>query len=96
MDLRKLILENKSAINKKNLQKIMFNTLAAIKFLHSCNIIHRDVKPGNIFLNKDLQVKIGDFGVSRTLPETLTGKGSCNSSRVRNFIRMHNNFDKYF
>lgn len=28
------------------------------------NVIHRDIKPGNLFLTKDMQLKIGDFGLS--------------------------------
>lgn len=70
--------------------KIMYDSLCALRFLHSCNVIHRDIKPANLLLTEDLQVKIGDFGISRSLPENLTGKGSCNSLRVRNFVRKSN------
>lgn len=70
--------------------------LQAVQFLHSCNIIHRDLKPDNIYVTQNLQVKIGDFGLSRNLPESLVGKGSCNSLRVRNFMRRTNDYDKNF
>ncbi|MBL8856952.1 MAG: protein kinase [Planctomycetes bacterium] len=34
---------------------------------HSAGILHRDVKPSNCFVAEDGQVKVGDFGLSRTL-----------------------------
>lgn len=39
----------------------------ACRYLHDKKIIHRDLKLGNLFLNDDMQVKIGDFGLATTL-----------------------------
>ena len=41
----------------------------AVKYLHDHFIIHRDLKLGNIFLNLDYDVKIGDFGLATTLDQ---------------------------
>ena len=41
-------------------------------------IVHRDLKPENIFMNKNMNIKIGDFGISKQLSSykthTLTKK----------------------
>merc|ERR1712187_202857 len=39
----------------------------ALKFIHSGDIIHRDIKPSNLLLNSECKVKIGDFGLARSL-----------------------------
>ena len=46
---------------------IIYQILKALKFIHSADIIHRDLKPSNIFINSDCHVKLGDFGLARTV-----------------------------
>lgn len=53
--------------------------LEAILYAHENLVIHRDLKPGNIFVNNAGKVKILDFGISKLLeaePENITLTGS--------------------
>ena len=88
-------MKEKSQLNENHMQVILYNSLQAMKFLHSANIIHRDIKPSNILVNENCHVKICDFGLSRSLPESCVGKGSGNSKRIRDAMLRFNLSDKY-
>jgi len=62
--LKELILEGKelSLIEKID---ILLQIVDALQAVHELDIIHRDVKPQNILVDKDLNVKIVDFGIAR-------------------------------
>lgn len=46
---------------------ITLQLIDAVSYLHSRNIIHGDIKLGNIFMHDILQVKLGDFGLATQL-----------------------------
>ena len=72
-----------NAINKMNkipeeLAKIIFRQLiTSLQFIHSNNIVHRDIKPDNILLDLDNTIKLCDFGVSKIIPPGQLINDSC-------------------
>ena len=90
-----LDMKEQSQLNQNHLMVIMYNSLQALKFLHSANVIHRDLKPSNILVNEHCHVKICDFGLARSLPESAVGKGSGNTKRIRDAMLRFNLSSKY-
>lgn len=37
--------------------------------MHSANLIHRDLKPNNLLLNKTCELKVADLGLARKIDE---------------------------
>jgi serine/threonine protein kinase len=44
--------------------------LSALQYLHKRKVLHRDIKTKNVFLMKDMSLRLGDFGVARELDAT--------------------------
>jgi mitogen-activated protein kinase 1/3 len=87
-----LMLKHKIDFSDYHLVKIIYSTLIALCFLHQSNIVHRDIKPANLLLNANCDVKICDFGLSRSLPQNLFKfPDSLNSIKLRNLLGMGKN-----
>lgn len=46
-------------------QSFIYQILCGLKYIHSANVLHRDLKPGNLLVNADCELKICDFGLAR-------------------------------
>ena len=62
--------------NEKEIASIMKMVLKGLQFLHAQRKIHRDIKAGNILINDEGVAKLGDFGVSAQLTNSISKKVS--------------------
>ncbi len=67
-DLKKYIQEN-HPIPYSKVIKIMSQILSGISYAHRNGVIHRDIKPHNILIDKEGTVKITDFGIAVALSQ---------------------------
>ncbi|XP_075035478.1 serine/threonine-protein kinase PLK1 [Mixophyes fleayi] len=56
--------KRRKAVTEPEARYYLRQTILACQYLHSNKVIHRDLKLGNLFLNDDMDVKIGDFGLA--------------------------------
>ena len=67
-DLKKFIQNYKDKdefIDEKIIRDIVIQICKELKEIHDNKIIHRDLTPDNIFIDKNNKIKIGDFGISK-------------------------------
>jgi serine/threonine protein kinase len=53
------------------IKKIIRSIAEGLKYLHENDIMHRDLKPGNILINENCDIKLGDFGSSRIITPSI-------------------------
>jgi mitogen-activated protein kinase 1/3 len=68
-DLHQIIRSNQ-LLTEDHCQYFLYQILRGLKYIHSANVLHRDLKPTNLFLNANCDLKIADFGLARTLSES--------------------------
>lgn len=72
----KEIIEQEAPLDTSRVIEISKKICAALQFAHRHNIIHRDIKPHNIIITSEGEVKVTDFGIARADTSSLTQTGS--------------------
>ncbi|XP_026846539.1 uncharacterized protein LOC6597712 [Drosophila persimilis] len=62
-----IVIKKRDILKDIHRQFVMYQLVNAIKYVHSGNVIHRDLKPSNILIDSKCRLKVGDFGLARTV-----------------------------
>ena len=60
------IIRSSQSLTDEHCQYFVYQILRGLKYIHSADVLHRDLKPGNLLLNANCDLKICDFGLART------------------------------
>jgi serine/threonine protein kinase len=64
------IIKSQQELSIAHIQFFLYQILRGMKYIHSAGILHRDLKPRNLLVNSNCDLKICDFGLARAdIPE---------------------------
>jgi len=75
-DLKMKIEDEYASFTEEWIRTLFAQLLQAVQYLHSKNVIHRDLKSQNVFLAHDGRVRLGDFGLCRHTARTAAQKSA--------------------
>uniref|UniRef100_H0XQV8 Serine/threonine-protein kinase PLK n=1 Tax=Otolemur garnettii TaxID=30611 RepID=H0XQV8_OTOGA len=58
------VLKARHTLTEPEVRYYLRGLVSGLRYLHQRHIVHRDLKPSNFFLNKNMEVKIGDLGLA--------------------------------
>jgi len=61
------MVKKRKKLTIKEARYFMLQIVSSLEYMHGNRVIHRDLKMGNIFLNENMDLKIGDFGLATKL-----------------------------
>lgn len=70
---------DKGRLSEKEACKFLSQILTGVEYIHQLNFVHRDLKPENLLLDKDMNIKIVDFGLSNIFFDGEKLKTACGS-----------------
>ncbi|GFF38791.1 probable serine/threonine-protein kinase CCRP1 [Aspergillus udagawae] len=58
------MVRKRKCLSLPEVRRFMIQLCGAVKYLHKRSVAHRDLKMGNLFLDRNMDIKVGDFGLA--------------------------------
>jgi len=68
-NLLEILEQYPNGLDQQLVKRFIYQLCKSIIYIHNNDMIHRDIKPENILITNDLNVKVCDFGFTRSLPQ---------------------------
>ncbi len=65
MDLKRFMDKESNNLDAATVQHFLRDLLRGVQFCHARNVLHRDLKPQNLLISRDKDLKLADFGLGR-------------------------------
>ena len=82
-NLLEVLEESPNGLSPKLIKSFVYQMCKAISYLHSNNMIHRDVKPENLLIDENMKLKLCDFGFARKI---LLDKNNNNINPMTDYV----------
>eukprot|EP00659_Diplonema_papillatum_P014673 gene14673-22448_t len=70
-DLAK-VFKSRQALTEAHVADLTYQLLCALKYIHSAGVLHRDIKPGNLLMDRNCDMVLCDFGLARGQDDEMT------------------------
>lgn len=80
------IIRSGQPLTDAHYQSFIYQTLCGLKYIHTANVLHRDLKPGNLLVNANCDLKICDFGLARGYTPGSVGAGGSKAAGNQGFM----------
>ena len=68
------LLKRRKRLSDPEVRYYLLQLIGALQYLHQNLVIHRDLKLGNLFIDSQMRLKVGDFGLATRLSNALERK----------------------